>query len=502
MLVSGRPRVRAGVARRRTALAVSMAAALMLSGCGSRLSETEVQAADRVTVTPGGSAGTSDGAAPGAGHGTGATVPGTAPTPGLSTGAPGVGNGVSAGSKPTKGQGQTGPAGSTNGTQQNATAGGSGACTTSGAPLRLGQVTTTSGLIGQGVGRAAPAIQAWVKWVNQTGGIACHPVSVTSVDDGSDNGRAAAAVSDLVKNQKVQALVANFIPLSAAGFRSGLKSNGVPAIGGEVAAVEWWQEPLMFPVGAATNSQAYGQTAALAKQGHTKVAVIYCVEAPYCPAFKDTVAAGQQQGGYSVVYDAQVSITAPDFTSQCLAAKNAGADQLSVIVDGASISRLARSCAGVGLKAPISAAALGATFDKQDPRVRAATVTIAAPAAFWGSSDTPGQKEFQAGMAKFAPNLMLDQATILAWADGMMLKAALEKLGAEARNQPITTAMILKALRMVKNEKLQGLVGPQNYGSSATQSNPPDPCYFPAQFGADGVWRALPAACLTGRLDG
>jgi hypothetical protein len=146
----------------------------------------------------------------------------------------------------------------------------------------------------------------------------------------------------------------------------------------------------------------------------------------------------------------------------------------------------------------MAAAALGATFDRQDAHVRQATVTIANPAAFWLSGDSAGQKEFRAGMAKFAPNVALDQTAIVAWADGMMLKAAVEKLGAKAINSPITTDMILKAMRAVKGETLKGLVAPQTYSARADQPNPEDTCYFPAQF-KDGQWQALPPACLNGK---
>ncbi len=105
-------------------------------------------------------------------------------------------------------------------------------------------------------------------------------------------------------------------------------------------------------------------------------------------------------------------------------------------------------------------------------------------------------------MAKFAPNVGLDQSSITAWSDGMMLKTAVEKLGAEARIGPITTEMVLKAMRAIKGEKLQGLVAPQTYSSAPDQPHPQGQCYFPATFGNDGQWHPLPPACLPGKPAG
>jgi branched-chain amino acid transport system substrate-binding protein len=47
--------------------------------------------------------------------------------------------------------------------------------------------------------------------------------------------------------------------------------------------------------------------------------------------------------------------------------------------------------------------------------------------------------------------------TLLGWAAGKLLEAALAKVSTRARAGPITTAMVLDGLWQLKNEKLDGL---------------------------------------------
>jgi branched-chain amino acid transport system substrate-binding protein len=330
---------------------------------------------------------------------------------------------------------------------------------------------------------------AWTKWINARGGLACHPVKFVSQDDASDPGQSQSAVQDEVQNQGAQALVAGFVPLSISGFRTGIDQAKVPIIGGDLFANDWWEDPLFYPVGTYVNANAYGSTKAVASGGATKVAVLYCIEAAICPPYNTAVQAGAAKGGYQVVYSAQVTITSTDYTSQCQSAKNAGAQQISMIVDGSAVDRLARSCASINYFPKFAIASLGATFDKNGPYIRQFTATIASAASKWYAVTVPAEQDFQDAMKTYAPSLKLDPTTIVAWADAMMLKTAVDNLGPSARTQPLTTALIRKGLSMVKNETLGGLVAPTTFDPGGAP-NPKDQCYFPATFGANGQWAA------------
>jgi branched-chain amino acid transport system substrate-binding protein len=354
---------------------------------------------------------------------------------------------------------------------------------------------SASGIIGANVGSALPVLQAWARYINASGGIACHPVTVLGRDDASDPGKASSAVQDLVESSKAVALVANYVPLSISGFKSALDKEKVAAIGGDLFSTTWWTDPLFYPVGTFVDANAFGSSQSLAAKGATKVASIYCLEAAVCPGYNAAVVNNASKGGYKVVYKKQVSITQPSFTSECQSAKSAGATQVNMILEGGGVARFANSCAQIGYYPKFAVASLGATFDPGNAAVKKMTATIASAANDWFTSDTPAQAAFQTAMARYAPNVKLDPTSILAWADAMMVKVAVEKLGAAAVGKPITAAMIRQGLAKVQHETLGGLIQPNDF--SPTQGvNPHNNCYYTDQFQADGKFHKLAIGCL------
>ena len=57
-----------------------------------------------------------------------------------------------------------------------------------------------------------------------------------------------------------------------------------------------------------------------------------------------------RQAGVTTVYSSSISITQPDFTAQCLDAKQAGATFIYFAGDGDSLIRMANNCAAQGYK--------------------------------------------------------------------------------------------------------------------------------------------------------
>ena len=458
----------------------------VLAACGgSRVAEERVIAAEGggpVTVTAGGPGTAVDttGALPAATTGTVAEAA-AAPAAGAAAGGS-ASAGAAAGTAAVRAenaQGATGPA-TSGGTAAKVGA----ACTKQGPPIILGQVVEYSGLIGANIGSAIPVMQAWVKWVNDNGGIACHPVQLMSRDSASDPAKAASAVNEMVEKGAI-AMVANYLPLSIAGFKSAVDARKVPAVGGDLMSATWSSDPLFYPIGTGFDAMAVGSAAALAASGADKIAIFYCIEGAVCPASKDETKKGAASSGYTVVYDVQVSLTQPDFTAQCQSAKNAGATAITMIVDGSAVSRIARSCAQIGYFPKLSVASLGATFDQNDPNVQKDSLVIASASADWYSTETKGQQVLQAAMKRYLPSLKLNGTAPLAWANGMMFKVAVEKMGAKAVGVPITTQMLRESLATIQNETLDGLIKPNSF-SKTMGNNPSNPCYFALVFSAPG----------------
>jgi branched-chain amino acid transport system substrate-binding protein len=497
---AGATTMRNGLRRHRKLISVGMASFFVMAlatSCGSRVPTAAIVRAEGSGQQLASASGQSGGGSSGSGSALGSTGKST------TTIAAGSGSGVTGGGGSTTSGGSSSQGGGTS------SGGGSGAtpsaaavaagCTKEGSPLIIGQDISATGIIGADIGSAKPVLAAWVAYINaQFGGLQCHPVQLYSEDDQSDPNKAASNVNDLVQNKHAVALVGNYVPISISGFRSALDQNNVPAIGGDLFALDWDQDPLMYPVGTGVEADAYGSVQSLAAAGHKKVAVLYCVEAAICPPYNADIQKDAAKAGATVVYSASVSITQPDYTAECEAAKNAGATQIAMIVDGGAVDRLAASCKSIGYVVPYAIASLGATFSKTDPNIAAMTATIASQAVPWILNDTPAEQAFQTAMKTYAPGLPLDPTTTVAWADGMMLQAAINQLGTAARGVNITTAMIRQGLAKIQNEPLGGLIAPQSY-SPNEGANPPNMCYFPAFFNTGSQWTApigSNSACL------
>ncbi len=451
----------------RSVPALAVAAALLLTGCGTRADEAEIRAgaagSGTVTLTSESldqlrAAAAGGGTVPVPGAPTGEVASGTVDTGPL---APGTTT-----SNATAGQDTTGvaagPASPATGraNQPGAARGGAdAACTEQLPPVALGQVGTFSGLAGAVSASARTTAAIWAQDVNARGGLACHPVTVFARDDGGDPAKAAALVRELHAQSKVVALINSVVVFSVAGFRTAVEDLQLPAVGGELLAPDWNESAYMFPQGAGFFDQIVGFLKQGVEMGKKKIATLYCVEVTAC---SEGIAYGRSEGvkkaGGELVYDSAISLTQTDFTAQCQNAKNAGADQLVLGMDGSAMTRVARSCAAIGYKPLFSG--IGGTISSAqaaDPTLRSFGLAVASGVAPWTETDTPGLKAYRDALRRYAPSLPPDGPSIQAWTSGKLLEKAVAGLGAKARSGPLTTALILDALGTVKNEDLEGL---------------------------------------------
>jgi branched-chain amino acid transport system substrate-binding protein len=441
--------------------ALIVAGALLLSGCGTRVAESEIRAGagdgGEVTLSQNSldqlrAAMASGGGLPAAG----VSAPETPTDAGPGTASVTKGSAISPGKTTTPGatdpQGQTPPAAPSAGAP----------CSKPLEPVTLGQVGTFSGLAGAVSASARTTAAIWAQDVNARGGLACHPVTVYSRDDGGDPARASALVRELYTQNKVVALIANPVVFSVAGFRDAVEELKLPAIGGELLAPDWNESPYMFPQGARFFDQIVGFLKQGVEKGKKKIATLYCVEVTAC---SEGIAYGRAEGakraGAELVYDSAISLTQTDFTAQCQNAKNAGADQLVLGMDGSAMTRVARSCAALGYKPLLSG--LGGTISSAqaaDPNLRSFGLAVASGVAPWTETDTPGLKTYHEALARYAPSLQADGPSIQAWTSGKLLEAAIAGVASKARSGPLSSPLVLEGLGTVKKNDLGGLAAP------------------------------------------
>jgi branched-chain amino acid transport system substrate-binding protein len=171
-----------------------------------------------------------------------------------------------------------------------------------------------------------------------------------------------------------------------------------------------------------------------------------------------------KEAGAELAYDAPVSVAQPDYTAQCLNARDAKVDLLTLALDGASITRVVRSCAAVGYRPLIgTGGGLLTPSAAADPTLRAfGAVTVSAEAP-WTLSDTPGLREYHRALARWLPDQPADGASVMAWASAKLFEAAVAHLPGAAGSAPLTAASLLTGLGAIHTDSLGGLTGPLTF---------------------------------------
>lgn len=339
-------------------------------------------------------------------------------------------------------------------------------CTGKEAPIKVGTVATTSGVLGYVFASAVDGIKAWVADVNSRGGVNCHKIDYVAVDDGGDPARYQALARRLVENDKVVAFIMNPAPISAQAGREYLNSKKIPVIGQEGGKMWVYDAPpgdMHFPLWSAADMMQ-AETVLMAAhvylpQGKKIAGSIVCAEVEYCNVGERTYAKYAPQLGFQMAYQAKVSLTAPDFTAQCLQARNNKVDVLLTSVDGQTNHRIANSCAKIGYHPILAVAGLQSEVSYQDNPNMLGSIT-GMNTLPWFVSTNPAIAAYQLAIKKFVPGAEVEAASINGWTAAKGFEAA---MGAIKPGDTPTTAAILAGLYGFDGENLDGLTYPLRF---------------------------------------
>jgi branched-chain amino acid transport system substrate-binding protein len=215
-----------------------------------------------------------------------------------------------------------------------------------GTPFKIGYIYEPGQLL------AAPtltvdALRSWVDWQNAHNGINGHPIDLIVKQDPGNPGLALAAVQSLVGSDHIVALV-DGDPNDVA-WNSYIQKQPVALfIGGYYSSPTMANSVDQFST--AVNSDYLFDEIMIAAQkvGSKKMAVLYCAEVPACKYTVAPLQSAGQQFGIPVAFTAAVLASAPNYTAQCLAAKQHGATSI-FIADGPAVTiSVAASCAQQG----------------------------------------------------------------------------------------------------------------------------------------------------------
>lgn len=399
-----------------------------------------------------------------------------------------AGNAGEAGESETAGNaGEIGATGGTGGAEAVKRAGGAGdrgKAGGGGGPIILGNVGTYSGPVGVAYQTTPIALKAWAAATNAKGGLNGREVKVIVFDDGGDSSKARSQVQSLVEQHKAVAMVAS--QTTAQNVKAWLpyvEQKQFPVIGGGGCKSTDHSSPMMFPQCSTLADAAFGVVKIGAEHGKgKKFGALLCTESDDC-AFVDDVwfAKGQaKRAGLDPVYRAKVSIAQPDFTAECIQARNAGVELLSVIGDANTVGRVASSCRRQNFNPQFLQPDV--TIDAALPSKPGLGDVIGASRVFpFTGLSTPAAKEFTAAWNKHSGGIAPDGSAAMGWAASKMF----EKAATGAGNN-INPATLIEQLRTIRNERYGGLTVPLTF---TAQGPRPASCMYRLQ-GSGGKWTA------------
>jgi len=193
-----------------------------------------------------------------------------------------------------------------------------------------------SGPFGTTVSQAWLVVQAWQKSVNEAGGLDGHQVVLTEKDNASTPGTALTDAQALI-SAKVDVIID--LDILDEVWAKPVSAAKIPVVGGNFSSPSYYQDPNWYPSGQTNDSITYSVAATAKTAGATKLADFYCAESAQCQESVPLIKTAGQSVGVPVVYSASIAATAPNYTAQCVAAKQAG---VTAIFIGDSISVIAR----------------------------------------------------------------------------------------------------------------------------------------------------------------
>jgi branched-chain amino acid transport system substrate-binding protein len=356
-----------------------------------------------------------------------------------------------------------------------------------GTPIKIGYICSCTSPLGSSTAINLPGYQAWVKSVNASGGINGHPVDLIVKDDAANPATSVSEVHELVETDHVIAIssVTNF----EAGWADYVAQQKIPIIGGSTVSPEYYTKSGWYSQGQTTDSVPAAVVQAAKTAGAKNFGLIYCSEAPVCAQLVSVEQQIGQQYGVPMVYKTAVSATAPNYTAECLAAQQAGAEALFVADAVNVIQGVARDCNKQGYHVMIIAedGAVATSFNTA-PGLSDGFIGIMPVIPPAGAEDTAGVKQMEAAFKQYSPNLMTNpnygDEAVEGWTSGLLIQAAAKAGGLGANGSTPTSDQLVTGILALKNETLGGMAVGLTYKADAPN---PVHCWF--EMGTkNGTW--------------
>lgn len=345
----------------------------------------------------------------------------------------------------------------------------------SSSPITIGLVCSCTGPLSQAGIDVPPIYKAWVASVNASGGINGHKIDLIIKDDQSNPGTSLTEVEGLVQQDHVIAIVDD--TNNDASWSTYIEQQHVPVVGMNTSTEAFYSNPDFYPEGQTEDLLFDGIVSAVKKAGGTKMALMYCAEAVQCQEGIAPLEETAKSYGVKVVTALEVSVSAPNYTAQCIAAKQAGATVIYTADVQSVDEKIAANCEAQGYSAKyvidgeILLPSLTGSALSQGTYFTVPNLPYFA--------DNPAIKTMDKALDKYAPGIQKNQNygefAVEAWIAGEEFQAAAEAGHLGAGGSTPTSAQLVKGLDSLDGNTLGGLAPPLHF--TAGKPHPVD-CWY------------------------
>jgi branched-chain amino acid transport system substrate-binding protein len=303
--------------------------------------------------------------------------------------------------------------------------------------------------------------------MNAHGGINGHKLKLFIEDDQASPQIGLADATKLVTQDHVVAIVDWSLVDGAWGTY--VAQHHVPVIGADPNGTPVATSPDFFADGTTNQGGVYSTLEAVKKAGG-KLGIFYCAESPQCSEEIPTDQKLAPQFGVSVNYVTSIGYAAPNYTAECLAAKQAGVTVLSVADATQILERVAQSCDSQGYD-PVMLGGDGSVAKQfvSLPLLKDKLLGYEPDVPFF-VDNTPGTKAMLKAFRTYEPAMLASadygETAVQSWVSGLLLDAAAQAGHLNGSSAP-TSKELLTGLYSLHKDTLGGMVPPLTFKKGA-----------------------------------
>jgi branched-chain amino acid transport system substrate-binding protein len=305
---------------------------------------------------------------------------------------------------------------------------------------------------------AAKTLEAWVAWVNDTGGINGRPVELSMYDDKLDPVQAREAFGSITGDDSVVALVGAFAPLGIGASLPDVDAAGLPIVPGSGLVLQEFSSPTAYMLVSEPADFGFQACSEAMRRGWDKAALLYLDTAEVRPIIDGYKACADEQGG-EVVLDEAVAFGAPSLADTALRVIDSGANVIFLEIDAATTAQLWSELDRQGAVIP-SLGNPGIYDDMlRDYPGPSAEGFVMQTSVLPPHLDDDAVHQVQDVVEQYQPGTVLSPVAMSTWAGAELFRTA-----AEAAGPDLTRASLLAALAGVTDFTAGGLTPPISYG--------------------------------------